>query len=287
MTNDKLKIVLAGSGYLSSYIIKLAEQFEHQSITEYSRTAKNSKYAQYIYKDFDDNFCHLDEVTDDSSIIYMAPPKQDRDGDIRLGNFLEKLSKRKIHKLTYISTSGVYGNHNDGLVDETSELQPITERAKRRLAAENMIQEYSCATSNAFIILRVPGIYGPGRLPIDRIRKQEPILHESQSKKTNLIHVEDLARISWLCLTSNIKNEIFNVSDGSPITVTYFYKEICKIIGLKMPPEISMDEAYECFSEKRLSFLRESRILDISKMKKFFPGQIKYENITEGIKESL
>ncbi len=86
----------------------------------------------------------------------------------------------------------------------------------------------------------------------------------------------DLARISWLCLTSNVKNEIFNVSDGSPITVTYFYKEICKIVGLKMPPEISMDEAYECFSEKRLSFLRESRILDISKMKKFFPGQIKY-----------
>ena len=64
MTNDKLKIVLAGSGYLSSYIIKLAEQFEHQSITEYSRTAKNSKYAQYIYKDFDDNSCHLDEITD-------------------------------------------------------------------------------------------------------------------------------------------------------------------------------------------------------------------------------
>jgi len=287
MTIDKLKIILAGSGYLSNYIIKLAGQFEHQSITEYSRTEKNNKYTQYIHKDFDDNSCHLDEVTDSSSIIYMAPPRQDRDGDIRLGNFLEKLSKRKIHKITYISTSGVYGDYNGGLVDETSKLQPITERANRRLAAENMIQEYSSVSSNAYIILRVPGIYGPGRLPIDRIRKQEPILRESESKKTNLIHVEDLARISWLCLTSNIENEIFNVSDGSPITVTYFYKEICKIVGLKMPPEISMGEANECFSEKRLSFLKESRILDISKMRKFFPGQIKYENIIEGIKKSL
>ena len=287
MTNNKLKVILAGSGYLSRYIIKLAEKFEYQSITEYSRTEKSSKYTQYIHKDFDDDSCHLDEITNNSSIIYMAPPRQDRDGDIRLKNFLDKLNKRKIHKITYISTSGVYGDHNNGLVDETSKLQPITERAKRRLAAENMIQEYSSISSNAFIILRVPGIYGPNRLPIDRIRKQEPIILESESKKTNLIHVEDLARISWLCLTSNIKNEIFNVSDGSPITVAYFYKEICKIVGLKMPPEISMSEAYGCFSEKRLSFLKESRILDISKMEKFFPDQIKYGNIIDGIKKSL
>ena len=150
-----------------------------------------------------------------------------------------------------------------------------------------MIKEYSSLTSNDYIILRVPGIYGPNRLPIERIKNNESVLKEEESKKTNLIHVEDLARISWRCLISNIKNQIFNVSDGCPITVTKFYKEVCNILNLKMPTQVSMIVAQKCFSEKRLSFLNESRILDTTKMKKYFPDLIEYENVRKGIKASL
>ncbi len=287
MNDNQVDIILAGSGYLAKSIIKLADNYTYRTIIEYSRTVKTANNIKYVHKDFDENIYHLDEVTDNSSIIYMAPPRQDRDGDIRLQSFLNKLNNRKIYKITYISTSGVYGDYDEKSVNETSKLNPITERAKRRVSAEKMIQEYSSLTSNDYIILRVPGIYGPNRLPIDRIKNEEPILLEEQSKKTNLIHVEDLARISWACLKSNIKNEIFNVSDGHPITVTRFYKEICDVLKLKTPPQITMSEAQQCFSEKRLSFLKESRILDISKMEEHFPNQIKYKNIREGIEASL
>ena len=287
MNDNQVDIILAGSGYLAKSIIKLADNYTYRTIIEYSRTVKTANNIKYVHKDFDENIYHLDEVTDNSSIIYMAPPRQDRDGDIRLQSFLNKLNNRKIYKITYISTSGVYGDYDEKSVNETSKLNPITERAKRRVSAEKMIQEYSSLTSNDYIILRVPGIYGPNRLPIDRIKNEEPILLEEQSKKTNLIHVEDLARISWACLKSNIKNEIFNVSDGHPITVTRFYKEICDVLKLKVPPQITMSEAQQCFSEKRLSFLKESRILDISKMEEHFPNQIKYKNIREGIEASL
>ncbi len=287
MNDNQVSVVLAGSGYLGKSIIKLADNYNYQSITEYSRTVKKNNNIKYFCKDFDKDVYHLDEVTENSSIIYMAPPRQDVDGDIRLQSFLKKLGNRKIYKITYISTSGVYGDHNNELVNENSKLDPITPRAKRRLAAEKMIQEYSSLTSNNFIILRVPGIYGPNRLPIDRIKNKEPVLIEEQSKKTNLIHVEDLARISWQCLYSNIKNEVFNVSDGCPITVTRFYREVCDILSLTMPPQIAMSEAEQFFSEKRLSFLKESRILDISKMEKYFPNQIKYNNVREGIEASL
>ena len=287
MNDNQVDIILAGSGYLAKSIIKLADNYTYRTIIEYSRTVKTANNIKYVHKDFDENIYHLDEVTDNSSIIYMAPPRQDRDGDIRLQSFLNKLNNRKIYKITYISTSGVYGDYDEKSVNETSKLNPITERAKRRVSAEKMIQEYSSLTSNDYIILRVPGIYGPNRLPIDRIKNEEPILLEEQSKKTNLIHVEDLARISWACLKSNIKNEIFNVSDGHPITVTRFYKEICDVLKLKVPPQITMSEAQQCFSEKRLSFLKESSILDISKMEEHFPNQIKYKNIREGIEASL
>jgi len=287
MSDNQRKIVLAGSGYLGKSIIKLACNYNYGSIVEYSRTEKASANVEYIRKDFDEDAYHLDEITESSSIIYMAPPNQESHEDNRLKRFLKKLSGRKIGKITYISTSGVYGDHDDKVVDETTELKPITDRAKRRVSAENMIKAYSLKTSNDYIILRVPGIYGPDRLPINRINNQEPVILELESKKTNLIHVEDLARISWGCLNSNIKNEIFNVSDGCPITVTRFYKEICNVLNLKMPPQISMTEAQGCFSEKRLSFLNESRILDVSKMEKYFPNQIKYKKIRKGIEASL
>ncbi len=287
MSNNQRKIVLAGSGYLGKSIIKLACNYNYGSILEYSRTEKASTNVEYIRKDFDEDTYHLDEITENSSIIYMAPPNQESHEDNRLKRFLKKLSDRKIGKITYISTSGVYGDHDDKVVDETTELKPITDRAKRRVSAENMIKGYSLKTSNDYIILRVPGIYGPNRLPINRINNQEPVILELESKKTNLIHVEDLARISWGCLNSDIKNEIFNVSDGCPITVTRFYKEICNVLNLKMPPQISMTEAQGCFSEKRLSFLNESRILDVSKMEKYFPNQIKYKKIRKGIEASL
>ena len=287
MSDNQRKIVLAGSGYLGKSIIKLACNYNYESILEYSRTGKASNNVEYIRKDFDEDAYHLDEITENSSIIYMAPPNQESHQDNRLKKFLKKLSNRKICKITYISTSGVYGNHDDRVVDETTELKPITDRAKRRVSAENMIKAYSLKTSNDYIILRVPGIYGPDRLPINRINNQEPVILELESKKTNLIHVEDLARISWGCLNSDIKNEIFNVSDGCPITVTRFYNEICNVLNLKMPPQISMTEAQECFSEKRLSFLNESRILDISKMEKHFPNQIKYKKVRKGIEASL
>ena len=287
MSDNQRKIVLAGSGYLGKSIIKLACNYNYESILEYSRTGKASNNVEYIRKDFDEDAYHLDEITESSSIIYMAPPNQESHEDNRLKRFLKKLSGRKIGKITYISTSGVYGDHDDKVVDETTELKPITDRAKRRVSAENMIKAYSLKTSNDYIILRVPGIYGPDRLPINRINNQEPVILELESKKTNLIHVEDLARISWGCLNSDIKNEIFNVSDGCPITVTRFYKEICNVLNLKMPPQISMTEAQGCFSEKRLSFLNESRILDISKMEKHFPNQIKYKKVRKGIEASL
>ena len=130
MSDDRRKIVLAGSGYLGACIVRLAG--DYKSILEYSRTHKTSSNIEHIHKDFDEENYHLDEITERSSIIYMAPPRQDSNGDNRLQNFLRKLSNRKIYKITYISTSGVYGDHNDRVVNETSELKPITARAKKK-----------------------------------------------------------------------------------------------------------------------------------------------------------
>ncbi len=284
-----MNLILAGSGYLGNAIITISNKYNFNKIIEYSRS-KKERHLDTVYhfkKDFDDISLSFDEINEKASIIYMAPPRQDNDNDTRLNNFLDKISEHKLEKILYISTSGVYGDYNGGIVDEKSPLMPLTGRAKRRVRAEESIKNFCMATKNKYIIFRVPGIYGPGRLPIERILKGEPILENSAAKVTNLIHVDDLARLSWSSVRSDVVNEVFNVSDGSPTTSTEYYLKICNIMGLEKPELIDYNQAKEIFSEKRMSFLNESRILDIKKMERYFPNQIKYKNLDEGIKASI
>ena len=284
-----MKVVLAGSGYLADSMISISSNYNFDKIIEYSRSKKDRVLdnVRHYTKDFDDDNVNFNELKDKASIVYMAPPRQDRNTDTRLDNFLHKIKKLEIEKITYISTSGVYGDYDGNVVDETSPLKPITDRAKRRVSAEKSIIRFCEETKNKYIIFRVPGIYGPGRLPIDRILEGEPILRSSDAKVTNLIHVEDLARLTWNSLIDSVVNEIFNVSDGNPTTSTDYYLKICKVMNLKSPDQINIDEAKKVFTERRMSFLNESRILNIDKMNRYFDGQIKYKNLEDGIKASV
>jgi nucleoside-diphosphate-sugar epimerase len=137
------------------------------------------------------------------------------------------------------------------------------------------------------IILRVPGIYGKGRLPVDRVKLREPLVNSNESRITNIIHVEDLARICIASIALENKIEIINVSDGNPIKTTTYYEHVYKAINVELPEYITFDQALEIYSEKRLSFLKESRVLNVEKMKKIFYGCIIYKDARIGIKKCL
>ena len=81
--------------------------------------------------------------------------------------------------------------------------------------------------------------------------------------------------------------EIINVSDGSPIKTTTYYEYVYAAINIELPEYITFDQALKTYSEKRLSFLKESRVLDVRKMKKIFNGCIIYKDASAGIKKSL
>jgi nucleoside-diphosphate-sugar epimerase len=85
----------------------------------------------------------------------------------------------------------------------------------------------------------------------------------------------------------NKETEIVNVSDGRAVKTTEYYEIIYKALNIKLPEYISYEQAISMYDEKRASFLKESRVLDITKMKRLFPDCIKYENLEDGIKESL
>lgn len=106
------------------------------------------------------------------------------------------------------------------------------------------------------IILRVPGIYGKGRLPIGRIKSGEPIIKKQESKITNLIHVEDLASIVIAATESEDLNkcEIINVSDGSPVSSTDYYEIIGMLLRVKITNYVTYEEALNIYTKQRFRF---------------------------------
>lgn len=228
----------------------------------------------------------LIDLPADFSVIYPVPPASDQNGDPRLRRFLDLLPLRPA-RIIYLSTTGVYGNRDGAIVDESAEPKPESRQAERRLAAEALIQDWCAAGDSDPVILRVPGIYGPGRLGTDRLRKAMPILAEEDANPGNRIHVDDLASCCIAALSTDVPAGIYNVGDGDTRTTTWFMNEVARQAGLPPPPTVTREEAEKTFSAMRLSFLRESRRVDTRKMREVMGVVPRYINPVDGIRASL
>ena len=168
--------------------------------------------------------------------------------------------------------------------DRSESIEPITDRAKRRVDAESQIE----SSGLNYTILRVPGIYGKGRLPMKRIKERLPLIKRDLCKHTNLIHVKDLARLIVACFNNSASDmSTINVSDGTAIKTTDYYLHIYDLIGQPYPEFIDYEDASQLYDKKRQSFINESRILDTRLMREIFPNIIKFKNVREGIKDCL
>ena len=155
-----------------------------------------------------------------------------------LANLLRALPPA-VERFIYISSTGVYGQVTGGEVDEDSPCQPTREGGQACLAAEELLRESPLADRT--IILRLAGLYGPGRIP----RSQDlvaglPIDAPSQGW-LNLIHVEDAARIVLLAEQNAQPPKLYVVADGQPVIRGDYYRELSRL--LRVPPPRFVDPA--------------------------------------------
>jgi nucleoside-diphosphate-sugar epimerase len=220
------------------------------------------------------------------TLLYTVPPSPDSSDDRRLERFLSMLEPCP-DRFVYISTSGVYGDCGGGLVSENDAPMPATDRARRRFAAEILLRQWCSIKGCELFILRVPAIYGPGRLGIDKILRGKAILHEAESNPGNRIHVDDLAACCVVAMTSSQVPGIYNVADGDFRSPTWFSDTVAINASLQPLPKITRAQAQTTLSAARLSFLSESRKLDTTKMRQTLKFTPVYTDAEDGIKASL
>jgi nucleoside-diphosphate-sugar epimerase len=221
-----------------------------------------------------------------SAIFYFAPPQQTGESDTRLHRFLDALTEQP-SALIYISTTGVYGDLRGAMADESTPLNPSTPRARRRASAEEISRVWCHEHSVRRVVLRVPAIYGPGRLPLDRLRSGEPAVIESEAPIINRIHVDDLVSACVAAYHNENARGVYNVSDGNDLTMTAYLKRVAEHAQLPMPSQITLEHAHVTLNSQMLSYLDESRRISNARMLNELGVELRYADVDEGIRRSL
>ena len=142
--------------------------------------------------------------------------------------------------LGYLSTTGVYGDHQGGWVDEQTPLTPSTARGQARVAAEAAWQGIDELPVH---ILRLAGIYGPGRGPFAKVRNGTARRIIKEGQVFSRIHVEDIASALELSLSNPQMGAVYNMCDDDPAPPEDVIGHAAELLGLPLPPAVAFEEA--------------------------------------------
>ena len=281
--------LIVGCGYIGKRIARLALERHHHVSALVRAPEKGLELeragAQVFYGNLDqpDNFPVL--PTAGATVHYLVPPIGGGSVDTRIRIFCACIQPgNEPAKIVYMSTSGVYGDCGGAVVSEETPVNPQTARARRRLDAETYLQSWGREVGVPVIILRVPGIYGPGRVPVAQIESGNPVLRENESPLTNRIHADDLAQVCLATAEKGEPGDIFNVSDGQCSTMTSYFNAVADQFGLMRPSQVSREVAPQVMNPLILSFFSESRCLDNTKMMSKLGVTLRYPTLEEGLK---
>ena len=221
------------------------------------------------------------------AVLHCVPPPAEGAADPRTEALLAALETGGIlpSRFVYISTSGVYGDCGGALVDETRPVNPQSPRAVRRADAETRLLQWGRLHDIAVTVLRAPGIYAADRLPVERLKQGIPVLADDEDVYTNHIHADDLAAIALAALEGDKPAGVYNASDDSQLKMGAWFDLVADRMGLKRPERVSRSEAATRIPASMLSFMRESRRLDNTRMKALLGVRLRYPTVHDGVPE--
>jgi nucleoside-diphosphate-sugar epimerase len=212
------------------------------------------------------------------AIVVSIPPR----GEGPLGFFREAIGAApRLRRIVYYSTVGVYGQHDGAWVDEAAETRATAPRSLARLREEarwRALQRPGVEVDR----LRLPGIYGPGRNALARLRAGGVRRIVKPGHVTNRAHVEDIAEVTRLVLSRGLPGQIWNVADDDPAPPQDVIVHAAWLLGLTPPPEEPFDPS--TLSDMSTSFFADEKRVSNAKAKRLLGFAPLYPSYREGLR---
>lgn len=267
--------------YLAQYLLNQGER-----VTAVSRHQDKSYHLENLNHQIQDinqgNHCS----EPDTLLYYFVPPTSEGVRDTLLQQFIAS-SSLKVRKIIYCGSSAVYGNHQHAWIDEGATCYLDNDRQRRRLDAEQQWQQFSAQAFLDCLILRVAGIYGPHRLPVQAALDQAPLIKLEQAPYSNHIHVQDLVKIAALLAMQPHTAGIYNIADGQPQKMGTLQTLTAKALGITAAPYADFEWIWAHASPMKREFMQSSKRLSIERLKKTFQPSLSLMTLTDGIAVSL
>lgn len=217
------------------------------------------------------------------AILVSAGPEDGRDP--ALASYGTALVKARAAWLGYLSTTGVYGDHQGGWVDEDTALTPSTRRGGERVAAEAEWQALAAAQGLPLHIFRLAGIYGPGRGPFAKVRSGTARRIIKPGQVFSRIHAEDIAQALLASIHAPRAGAIYNLCDDDPAPPEDVIAYAAELLGLPLPP--AEDYATAEMTPMARSFYAESKRVSNRRMKQELGIRLRYPDYRSGLAAML
>lgn len=242
--NNSMHLMILGVGY-SGQAIARAFADRGFTVSGTTRSADKAEHlrAQGIAPFLFDGATLSPELTAALStvthLVQSIAPDADGDPFLRAATGVDL---KPLQWLGYLSTVGVYGNHDGAWVDEETECRPVSARSRERVLAEQAWRLFASARGLPIAAIRLSGIYGPGRNAFANLAAGTARRIAKPGQVFNRIHVEDIGRAT-LFLAERHADGFYNVTDSLPAPAPDVVVEAAEIMGVTPPPETPFDPA--------------------------------------------
>lgn len=212
-------------------------------------------------------------------LLISIPP--DDHGDPVIDVHAGDIAKLPLAWLGYLSTTGVYGDHQGGWVDETTPLTPAGARGQRRVDAERAWLDLGIQACFPVQLFRLAGIYGPGRSALDTVLSGRARRIDKPGQVFSRIHVDDIASVLEASIARPNAGAAYNLCDDDPAPPQDVIAHACELLGLAVPPLVPFDQAE--LSPMAASFYGESKRVRNDRIKQELGVVLKYPDYSAGL----
>lgn len=278
-------LVCLGLGYSAThYVANFGKQFDRVIGTTRSSRDTGQPHGRAEMMAFDGSAVSprlIARVEESDALLISVPPGET--GDPVLACLADTIARGRTRTIVYLSTIGVYGDSAGAWVDEDTQPRPGSARSRARLSAEEAWRRFGDENGKSVAILRLAGIYGPGRNALVTLANGAARRIVKPGQVFNRIHVADIAQAIDACF-AKAATGVFNLADDEPAPPQDVIAFAAELLGKPPPPEIPFEEARAGMSAMAQSFYEENRRVRNVKLKQTLGVRLAYPTYREGLR---